>query len=81
MDVNSSVNIRGPQSSRAVVGFPALSEVVQVLHHCPIGLHVLVLGDAVVVPAQSPDRVPIGAGEYNIWKNQEENGSCDAEDV
>lgn len=50
----------------AITDPPAVSECIQVPNHSPIRLHVLISGDAVVVSTQASDRVPVGAGQYDL---------------
>lgn len=45
---------------------PAFAKFVHVPDHGPIGLHVFVSSDAVVVSAQPSDVVPVGAGECDF---------------
>lgn len=51
---------------------PAFSKFVQIPDHCPVRLHVLISGDAVVVSTQSSNRVPIGAGQYDLCHTNRE---------
>lgn len=52
--------------SPSVTNPPALSKCVQVPDHRSAWRHVLVSGDAIVVSTQSPDKVLIGAGQYDL---------------
>lgn len=45
---------------------PAVSKLVQVPDHGAVGLHVLVPGDAIVVPTQTPDGVAVSSGQDDL---------------
>lgn len=60
-------NLDTPQSAGLAIGDPpAFAKCVHVPDHGSVGLHVFISRKAIVVSAQSSDRVYVGAGECNF---------------
>lgn len=67
VDTGGGGKVVDPWLIRASVNNPpAFSKLVQVPNHRPVGLHVLIPGDAIVVPTQSSNGVPVGAGQDDL---------------
>lgn len=65
--VDSGRNLHAPQpAGLAISDPPACAECVHIPDHGPVGHHVLVPSNAIVVPTQPSDRVPVGAGECDF---------------
>lgn len=68
VSMDSVRKVIDPQSiSLSVTGPPTFSECIQVPDDCPIWLHILISGDAIVVSTQPSNKVLIGAGQYDLW--------------
>lgn len=73
MDASDRRKLEAPQfRSLSFADPPAVPKLVQVPDHGPIGLHVLVPGDAIVVPTQTSDRVAVGSGQDDLWNTNAE---------
>lgn len=76
MGVDGVRKVEDLQSVRlSVADPPAFSECVQVPDHCSVRLHVLISGDAIVVSTQPSDGVLVGAGQYDLWNTETEEGN------
>lgn len=65
--VDGGRNLHAPQpAGLAISDPPACAECVHIRDHGPVGHHVLVSSNAIVVPTQPSDIVPVGAGECDF---------------
>lgn len=60
--------------SLTVTNSPTLPKHIQVPHYCPVWFHVLISGDAIIVPTQPSDVVLVGTREDDFW--EEQTGVC-----